>query len=69
MKNIPHFVKREITRLSKKYPSLNELYRADIEWLENGTMWLSGEDLELKKWFNQNTILFEKEFIKRISED
>lgn len=69
MKNIPHFVKREITRLSKKYSSLNELYRADIEWLENGTIWLSGENLKLKNWFNHNTILFESEFIRRKLED
>lgn len=69
MKNIPHFMKRELTRLSRKYDSLQGVYRADVEWLENGTLYLSGENLKLANWFNENTLLFESEFIRRKQED
>lgn len=67
MKKIPVMVISEINRLSEKYRSLRDLYSADVEWLINGTQWLDGEGLKLANWFNANTVLFEKEFLNRIS--
>jgi hypothetical protein len=67
MKKIPVMVINEINRLSEKYRSLHDLYSADVDWLINGTHWLNGDDLKLSNWFNDNTVLFEKEFLNRIS--
>jgi hypothetical protein len=67
MKKIPVMVINEINRLSEKYRSLHDLYSTDVEWLINGTQWLNGDDLKLANWFNANTVLFEKEFLNRIS--
>ena len=67
MKKIPVMVINEINRLSEKYRSLHDLYSVDVEWLINGTQWLNGDDLKLANWFNANTILFEKEFLNRIT--
>ncbi|MBO1097319.1 hypothetical protein FQS90_12395 [Enterococcus casseliflavus] len=67
MNKIPVMVINEITRLSEEYRSLYDLYSADVEWLINGTQWLNGDDLKLANWFNANTVLFEKEFLNRIS--
>lgn len=69
MNPIPKLMKKEIDRLSKKYQSLQEVYRSDTEWLVNGTMYLKGNNLKLANWFNVNTILFEKEFLKKVTEN
>lgn len=68
MIKIPSVVIEEMNRLSSQYSSLHDLYDADVEWLINGTQWLKGDDLKLANWFNANTILFEKEFLGRISD-
>lgn len=65
MEKIPSVVIEEMNRLSSQYSSLHDLYDADVEWLINGTHWLSGNDLEIANWFNANTVLFENEFLKR----
>lgn len=67
MKKIPVMVINEINRLSEKYRSLHDLYSSDVDWLINGTHWLNGDELKLANWFNDNTVLFEKEFLNRIS--
>lgn len=67
MSKIPQLMNKELDRLAKEYSTLCAVYHADIEWLENGTFWLSGDDLKLAKWFDANTALFEKEFLKRVS--
>ena len=46
MIKIPSVVIEEMNRLSSQYSSLHDLYDADVEWLINGTHWLSAMCLE-----------------------
>lgn len=68
MKNVPTFIIEEINRLIlvEDYRTLYDLYTGDVVWINDGTYYLSGNYLKLANWFNENTILFEQEFLNRI---
>ena len=68
MKNVPTFMIKEINRLIivEDYRTLYDLYTGYVVWINDGTYYLSGHDLKLANWFNENTVLFEQEFLNRI---
>ena len=60
---VPKFVAIELDKLKDKYLTLRELYAGDVNWLNNGTFYLEGKELELAEWVNKNETTFEYAWI------
>lgn len=60
---VPKFVAIELDKLKDKYLTLRDLYTGDVNWLNNGTFYLEGKELELAKWVNKNETTFEYAWI------
>lgn len=60
---VPKFVAIELDKLKDKYLTLRDLYAGDVNWLNNGTFYLEGKELELAKWVNENETIFEYAWI------
>ncbi|EPH75141.1 hypothetical protein D927_02883, partial [Enterococcus faecalis 02-MB-BW-10] len=60
---LPKFVADELEKLADKYLTLRDLYASDVNWLNNGTVYLEGKELELANWFNKNETIFEYAWI------
>ncbi|EGO7897246.1 DUF1642 domain-containing protein [Enterococcus faecalis] len=60
---IPKFVADELEKLADKYLTLRDIYTGDVHWLNNGTVYLEGKELELAKWFYENETTFEYAWI------
>ncbi|ORE55029.1 hypothetical protein B6A11_01415 [Enterococcus faecalis] len=60
---VPKFVAIELDKLKDKYLTLMDLYTGDVNWLNNGTFYLEGKELELAKWVNENETIFEYAWI------
>lgn len=56
---VPKFVAIELDKLKDKYLTLRELYAGDVNWLNDGTFYLEGKELELAGWVNKNETTFE----------
>ncbi|HCU0724751.1 TPA: DUF3850 domain-containing protein [Enterococcus faecalis] len=56
---VPKFVAIELDKLADKYLTLRDVYTGDVHWLNNGTVYLDGKELELAKWFYKNETTFE----------
>ncbi|EPH70146.1 hypothetical protein D929_02473 [Enterococcus faecalis 02-MB-P-10] len=53
----------ELDKLADKYLTLRDIYTGDVHWLNNGTVYLEGKELELAKWFYKNETTFEYAWI------
>ncbi|HDY1074723.1 TPA: DUF3850 domain-containing protein [Escherichia coli] len=60
---VPKFVAIELDKLADKYLTLRDIYTGDVYWLNNGTVYLEGKELELAKWFYENETTFEYAWI------
>ncbi|EPI31321.1 DUF1642 domain-containing protein [Enterococcus faecalis] len=60
---VPKFVAIELDKLADKYLTLRDIYTGDVHWLNNGTVYLEGKELELANWFNENETTFEYAWI------
>nr|WP_317853354.1 DUF1642 domain-containing protein [Enterococcus faecalis] len=60
---LPKFVADELEKLADKYLTLRDLYASDVNWLNNGTVYLEGKELELANWVNKNETIFEYAWI------
>ncbi|EGO2631666.1 DUF1642 domain-containing protein [Enterococcus faecalis] len=60
---VPKFVAIELDKLADKYLTLRDIYTGDVHWLNNGTVYLDGKELELANWFNENETTFEYAWI------
>ncbi len=60
---VPKFVADELEKLADKYLTLRDIYTGDVHWLNNGTVYLEGKELELAKWFYENETTFEYAWI------
>ncbi|EGO5858416.1 DUF3850 domain-containing protein [Enterococcus faecalis] len=60
---VPKFVAIELDKLKDKYLTLMDLYTGDVNWLNNGTFYLEGKELELANWVNKNETTFEYAWI------
>ncbi|HAP3573132.1 MULTISPECIES: DUF3850 domain-containing protein [Enterococcus] len=60
---VPKFVAIELDKLKDKYLTLRDLYAGDVNWLNNGTFYLEGKELELANWVNKNETTFEYAWI------
>ncbi|MGH2003712.1 DUF1642 domain-containing protein, partial [Enterococcus faecalis] len=60
---VPKFVAIELDKLADKYLTLRDIYTGDVHWLNNGTVYLEGKELELAKWFYENETTFEYAWI------
>lgn len=60
---VPKFVAIELDKLKDKYLTLRELYAGDVNWLNDGTFYLEGKELELAGWVNKNETTFEYAWI------
>ncbi|HHZ7204242.1 TPA: DUF1642 domain-containing protein [Enterococcus faecalis] len=60
---VPKFVADELEKLADKYLTLRDIYTGDVHWLNNGTVYLEGKELELANWLNKNETTFEYAWI------
>lgn len=60
---VPKFVADELEKLADKYLTLRDVYTGDVHWLNNGTVYLEGKELELANWVNKNETTFEYAWI------
>ncbi|OXM11246.1 RNA-binding protein [Enterococcus faecalis] len=60
---VPKFVASELKKLADEYLTLRDIYTGDVEWLNNGTLYLEGKELELANWVNKNETTFEYAWI------
>ncbi|MEX1547898.1 ASCH/PUA domain-containing protein [Enterococcus sp. C54] len=60
---VPKLVAIELDKLKDKYLTLRDLYDGDVNWLNNGTFYLEGKELELAKYVNENETIFEYAWI------
>ncbi|MEB7790330.1 DUF1642 domain-containing protein [Enterococcus faecalis] len=60
---VPKFVADELEKLADKYLTLRDVYTGDVHWLNNGTVYLEGKELELANWVNKNETTFESAWI------
>nr|WP_309543791.1 DUF1642 domain-containing protein [Enterococcus faecalis] len=60
---VPKFVADELEKLADKYLTLRDVYTGDVHWLNNGTVYLDGKELELANWVNKNETTFEYAWI------
>ncbi|HGC5944826.1 DUF3850 domain-containing protein [Enterococcus faecalis] len=60
---VPKFVAIELDKLKAKYLTLRDVYTGNVHWLNNGTFYLEGKELELANWLNKNETTFEYAWI------
>ncbi|EHV0152353.1 DUF1642 domain-containing protein [Enterococcus faecalis] len=60
---VPKFVAIELDKLKPKYLTLRDVYTGNVHWLNNGTFYLEGKELELANWLNKNETTFEYAWI------
>ena len=60
---VPECVADEIKRLKQEYGSLRDLYSGNVVWLNNGTRYLEGTELDLAEWVIDHESTFENAWL------